>query len=50
MNTLIGVIFALMIVAFMGWCFAENDNELLLQENKILHSQLQEFRDAHSNN
>ncbi|EXB25957.1 hypothetical protein J537_2322 [Acinetobacter baumannii 1437282] len=47
MNILTGIIFALMVVAFMGWCFAENDNELLLQENKILSLQLQDMRNEH---
>ncbi|ENW79753.1 hypothetical protein F909_02856 [Acinetobacter sp. ANC 3929] len=47
MNTLTGIIFALMVVAFMGWCFAENDNELLLQENKILSIQLESMKHEH---
>ncbi|KXZ66837.1 hypothetical protein [Acinetobacter venetianus] len=41
-NVLTGIIFALMIFAFLGWCMAENDNELLLQENKILSLQIKE--------
>ncbi|VXA54699.1 conserved hypothetical protein [Acinetobacter proteolyticus] len=47
MNTLTGIIFALMVFAFMGWCFAENDNEILLQENKILSSQLEGIKNEH---
>lgn len=38
------------IFAFTQWGFAENDNEILLQENKILHSQIQELRDVNSDN
>jgi len=41
--------FTTTIFAFTQWGFAENDNEILLQENKILHSQVQELRDANSN-
>ncbi|MCH7357429.1 hypothetical protein MMP61_17960 [Acinetobacter sp. NIPH 1958] len=47
MNILTGIIFALMVFAFMGWCFAENDNELLLQENKILSIQLEGMKHEH---
>lgn len=47
MNTLTGIIFALMVFAFMGWCFAENDNEILLQENKILSIQLEGMKNEH---
>jgi hypothetical protein len=47
MNTLTGIIFALMVFAFMGWCLAENDNEILLQENKILSIQLEGMKNEH---
>lgn len=47
MNILTGFIFGLMVFAFMGWCFAENDNELLLQENKILSIQLEDMKNEH---
>lgn len=36
------------IFAFTLLCFAENDNELLQQENKILSSQIEDYRDAYS--
>lgn len=47
MNILTGIIFALMVFAFTGWCFAENDNEVLLQENKILSIQLKDLKHEH---
>lgn len=35
------------IFAFTQWGFAENDNEILLQENKILSSQIEGMKHEH---